>query len=165
MVFLVIVGLGYKFDVFTHSYKLPDNYSYVFSQHPCPMLQRHSIKNAIFRVANFGAYTDPFFLIHAVKSRTLMKRSCRTILNKAQSWRDVVFWGAPVDLSGTKVPVVECLWRMWHSITHGAPEADQLAYTPSCVIVQCTNLSTVMTKRLHVTNIKLLRDAMCHHRN
>ena len=60
-VFLVIVGLGYKFDVFTHSYKLPDNYSYVFSQHSCPMLQRRSIKKAIFRGANFGAYTDPSF--------------------------------------------------------------------------------------------------------
>ena len=60
-VFLVIVGLGYKFKVFTHSYKLPDNYWYVFSQHSCPMLQSHSIKNAIFRRAIFGAYTDPSF--------------------------------------------------------------------------------------------------------
>ena len=60
-VFLVIVGLGYKFEVFTHSYKLLDNCSYVFSQHSCPMLQRHSIKNAIFRGANFCAYTDPSF--------------------------------------------------------------------------------------------------------
>ena len=58
-VFLVIVGLGYKLEVFTHSYKLPDNYWYVFSQHPYPMLQIHSIKNTIFRGANFGAYTDP----------------------------------------------------------------------------------------------------------
>ena len=60
-VFLVIVGLGYKLEVFSHSYKLPDNYWYVFSQHPYPMLQIHSIKNAIFRGANFGAYTDPSF--------------------------------------------------------------------------------------------------------
>ena len=67
-VFLVIVGLGCKFEVSTHNYKLPDNYWYVFSQHSCPMLQSHSIKNVIFRGgggggggANFGAYTDPSF--------------------------------------------------------------------------------------------------------
>ena len=34
-------------------------------------------------------------LIHAVKAGALMKRSCRTVLNKARSWRGVIFQGAP----------------------------------------------------------------------
>ena len=60
-VFLVLVGLGYKIEDFTHTNKLPDNYWYVFSKHSCPMLHSQSIKNTIFRGANFGAYTDPSF--------------------------------------------------------------------------------------------------------
>ena len=61
--FLVLVGLGYKFEVLTHRHKLPETYWYVFSNHSCPMLQSQSIKNTIFRGANFGAYTDPSFVV------------------------------------------------------------------------------------------------------
>ena len=42
--------------------------------------------------------------------------SCQTILNKARSWRGVVFWGAPVDLPGTKVPLAACLRRIWLTV-------------------------------------------------
>ena len=59
--FLVLVGLGYKIEDFTDRNKLPDNYWCVFSKHSCPMLPNHSIKNTLFRGANFGAYTDPSF--------------------------------------------------------------------------------------------------------
>ena len=36
-------------------------------------------------------------LIHTVKARAFMKRSSRTILNKAWSWQGVVYRGAPGD--------------------------------------------------------------------
>ena len=57
----VLVGLGYKIEVYTHNSKLPDNYQYVFSKHSCPMLRVHNIKKSILRGAIFGAYTDPSF--------------------------------------------------------------------------------------------------------
>ena len=47
---------------------------------------------------------------HSIKI-LLMKQSCLTTLNKAQCWRVVVFWVAPGDCPGTKVPVAACLWR------------------------------------------------------
>ena len=52
------------------------------------------------------------FLIQAIKAWAFMKQSCRNILNKARSWRGVVFRGAPVDLPGTKFQVAACLLGM-----------------------------------------------------
>ena len=66
------------------------------------------------------------------KARALMKRSCRTILNKAQSWRGVVFHGAPVNLPGTKVPVVACLRRLQSTVARVRPRpAIALCCMPS----------------------------------
>ena len=73
------------------------------------------------------------FLIHAVKVPALMKWSRRTIINKAWSWRGVVFQGAPLDLPVTKVPVAACLRRMWLMVARVRPirPAIALCHMPS----------------------------------
>ena len=73
------------------------------------------------------------FLICAIKARAIMKRCCRTILNKARFWRDVVFSGAPVELPGTKVPVTACLSRMQLTVARVSPTqiAKSLCRMPS----------------------------------
>ena len=67
------------------------------------------------------------FLIHAIKARAPMKRSCQTILNKAQSWRGMVFRGVPVDLPGTKIPVAACLQRMRLTVAWVRPTQPTIA--------------------------------------
>ena len=56
--FLVLVGLWFKIEVFSHNGKLLENHYHVFSKLPCPMLQGHSIKS-ILSWANFSADTGP----------------------------------------------------------------------------------------------------------
>ena len=82
------------------------------------------------------------FLIGAVKARALMKQSCRAILNKAWSWRGVVFRGAPVDLPGTKVPVVACLRRMWLTVARVRPTR------PAITLCCMPSLASAMTSCL-----------------
>ena len=43
------------------------------------------------------------------------------------TWQGVVFWGAPVDLLGTKVPVAACLWRMWLTLARVRPMQPAIA--------------------------------------
>ena len=70
-----------------------------------------------------------------------MKWSCRTILNKAQSLRGVVFRGVPVELPGTKVPVAALLLRIQLTVARVKPTrpAIALCHIPSqaCVNTSC----------------------------
>ena len=68
-----------------------------------------------------------------VKAQSLMKRSCWTTLNKARSWRGVVFRGTSVDLLGTKVPVAAFLLRMWLTVALCRMPSQGSAST-SCLI-------------------------------
>ena len=72
-------------------------------------------------------------LICAVKAPAPMKWSCQTILDKARSWRDVVFWRATMDLPGTKVPVAAYLWRMQLTVTRVRPTRPAI----SCASTSC----------------------------
>ena len=56
-----------------------------------------------------------------------MKRLCWTILNKAWSWRGVVFRWAPMDLPGTRVPVAACLRRMRLTVARVRPTRPAIA--------------------------------------
>ena len=58
---------------------------------------------------------------------SLMKRSCRTILNKAWSWWGMVFWEAHFDLPGTEVPMATCLWRMRLTVARVRPTRPAIA--------------------------------------
>ena len=52
------------------------------------------------------------FLICTVKTRALIGYCSWAILNKAWSWRGVVFRGAQTEIPGTKFPVAACLRMM-----------------------------------------------------
>ena len=79
------------------------------------------------------------FLICAVKAWALMKQSCRTILNKARSWRGVVFRGDLMDLPGTKAPVAACIQMMQLMVTRVRPKQPAIAL---CRMPSRANAST-----------------------
>ena len=80
-------------------------------------------------------------LLCTIKAQAPMKQSCWTILSKAQSWRGVVFRGAPVDLSGTKVPVTACLWRMRLMVAGVRPTRPAIEF---CCMLSRASASTCM---------------------
>ena len=79
------------------------------------------------------------FLIRAVKTRALKKRSCRTILSNAWSCWCVVFWGTPDDLPGTKDPVAACFLSMRLTVARVKPTRAAIA---SCLMPSRASANT-----------------------